>query len=370
VTDSVVPPPDPSIYLRDPYREWRAGEGIPVHEGFGIDCHAIDLAPWPRLGGRGAWVDVAGRGDFCDIYVAEIPAGGHLEPERHLFEETIHVLAGRGTTTLELPGGGEHIIEWGAGSLFAVPLNARHQHANASGREPARFAAVTTLPITLNIYHDPSFVFDNTYDFADRLGDARYLRGEGDYKAVRPGRNQWQTIVVPDLTDFDLPAFEARGAGSKHLHFVLADATMHAHMAEMPAGRYKKAHRHIDGINVFCVTGRGYSLLWLEGQSFEEAIRFDWQPGTVYAPPTQYFHQHFNLADQPSRYLGVGFGSVRYPTLETNRHLIRNLDVGVEEGGTQIEFEDQDPRIHRLFEAEIARVGLTVDMPDPTPSGV
>ena len=370
MTDPAVPPPDPSIYLRDPYREWRAGEGIPVHEGFGIDCHAIDLAPWPRLGGRGAWVDVAGRGDFCDIYVAEIPAGGHLEPERHLFEETIHVLAGRGTTTLELPDGSEHIIEWGAGSLFAVPLNARHQHANASGREAARFAAVTTLPITLNIYHDPSFVFDNPYDFADRLGDARYLRGEGDYKAVRPGRNQWQTILVPDLTDFELPAFEARGAGSKHLHFVLADATMHAHMAEMPAGRYKKAHRHIDGINVFCVTGRGYSLLWLEGQSFEEAIRFDWQPGTVYAPPTQYFHQHFNLADQPSRYLGVGFGSVRYPTLETNRHLIRNLDVGVEQGGTQIEFEDQDARIHRLFEAEIERVGLTVDMPDPTPTGV
>ena len=95
----------PAHYLRDPYLEWRQGEGIPVHEGFGIDCHAIDLGPWPRLGGRGAWVDLAGRGDYCDIYVAEIPPGGHLEPERHLFEETIHVLAGRGTTTIGLPDG-------------------------------------------------------------------------------------------------------------------------------------------------------------------------------------------------------------------------------------------------------------------------
>jgi quercetin dioxygenase-like cupin family protein len=354
--------PESGVYLRDPYREWRAGEGIPVHEGFGIDCHTIELGPWPRLGGRGAWVDLAGRGDYCDIYVAEIPAGGHLEAERHVFEETIHVLAGRGTTTIGLPDGGEHVIEWGPGSLFAVPLNAVHRHANASGRTAARFAAVTTAPLALNLYHDPEFVFANPIPVGGRMADARYLRGEGDYKPVRPGRNQWQTILVPDLTDFELPAFEARGTGSKHLHFVLAESVMHAHLAEMPAARYKKAHRHGAGTAVFCVTGHGYSLLWLEGQGFDEAIRFDWQPGTVYAPPAEYFHQHFNLADQPSRYLGVGFGSVRYPTLSAKRRFFEKIDVSVEEGGTQIEFDDQDPRIHGLFEAELAGVGLKADM--------
>jgi hypothetical protein len=218
---------------------------------------------------------------------------------------------------------------------------------------------VTTLPITLNIYHDADFVFDNPFDFSGRIEDARYLSGDGDYRPVRPGRNQWQTLLVPDLTKFDLPAFDARGVGSKHLHFVLAESTMHAHMAEMPALRYKKAHRHQDGINVFCVTGHGYSLLWLEGQSFDEAIRFDWKPGTVYAPPAQYFHQHFNLSDEPSRYLGIGFGSVRYPTIEANRYLYRNLDVGVDDGGTQIEFENQDPRIDTLFVDELSRVGAS-----------
>jgi quercetin dioxygenase-like cupin family protein len=356
-------------YLRDPYKEWRATEGVPTIEGFGVDCHTLELAPWPRLGGRGAYVDLGGRGDYLDVYVAEIPPGGHLEPERHVFEETIHVLSGRGTTTIELADGSEHIIEWGAGSLFAIPLNAGHRHANASGREPARFAAVTSLPIVMNMFRDPAFVFDTPHDFADRLPDPRYLGGSGAYRPVRPGRHQWETALVPSLYDFELPAFEARGAGSKHLHFVLAESTMHAHMAEMPAGRYKKAHRHPAGTNVFCVTGHGYSLLWLEGQSFEEAIRFDWKPGTVYAPPAEYFHQHFNLSDEPSRYLGVGFGSVRYPVTSSNRHLYENIDVGVEQGGTQIEFEDQDPGIHPLFESEIARVEGTVDMPDPRASG-
>jgi quercetin dioxygenase-like cupin family protein len=349
-------------YLRDPYAEWRAGEGVPVHAGFGIDCLAIELAPWARLGGRGAYVDVAGRGDYCDLYVAEIAPGGHLEPERHLYEETIFVLAGRGTTTLALADGTEHVIEWAAGSLFAVPLNAPHRHANASGRDAARFAALSTAPLMFNVFHDPSFIFGAGHDFLGRLPDARYLRGEGEYKPVRPGRNQWQTALVADLSDFELPAFEARGAGSKHLHFILAESIQHAHMAEMPAGRYKKAHRHHAGAHVFCVTGHGYTLLWLEGQTFDEAIRMDWRPGTVYAPPAEYFHQHFNLAPEPSRYLGLGFGSVRYPVVDHKRRFFENIDVGVEEGGTQIEFEDEDPRIRDLFETEIARVGGSVDM--------
>jgi oxalate decarboxylase/phosphoglucose isomerase-like protein (cupin superfamily) len=361
------PGPDPRFYLRNPYLEWRASEGIPIVEGFGVDCMSLELGPWPRLGGLGAYVDVAGRGDYLGTYVVEIPAGGHLERERHLFEELIFVLRGRGTTTIELADGSEHIIEWQAGSLFAIPLNAGHRHANASGREPARFAAVTTMPIMLNVFHDVDFVFNNPYEFRSRVAEPRYLRGEGVYRPIEPGRNQWETALVPNLYDFDLPAFEARGAGSKHLHFILADSTMHAHMAEIPAGRYKKAHRHGGGTNVFCVTGQGYSLLWLEGQTIDQAIRFEWKPGTVYAVPAEYFHQHFNLAPQPSRYLALGFGSIRYPTLEIKRRSFRGLDRGVSEGGTQIQFEDQDPAIHRLFEEEVSRVGGAIDMPVPVP---
>jgi quercetin dioxygenase-like cupin family protein len=358
-----------SYYLRSPYLDWRRTEGIPVYDGFGVDCLDLDLAPWGRLGGRGAYVDVAGRGDFTNIYVAEIPPGGHLEPERHLFEETVLVLKGRGTTTLELPDGSDHIVEWREGSLFAIPLNAPHQHANTSGRDPVRFAAVTTMPLSLNLFHNVDFIFDNPFAFRDRLGDQRYLRGDGEYRAMRPGRNQWETVLVPDLYGFELPAFDARGQGSKHLHFVLAESTMHAHMAEMPAGRYKKAHRHAAGANVFCATGHGYSLLWLNGQSYEDAIRFDWKPGTVYAPPEEYFHQHFNTSSVPSRYLGIGFASVRYPVLQSTRYLYENIDVGVEQGGTQIEFEDEMPEIHDMFVEELRKAGTTLDMPRPERRG-
>jgi quercetin dioxygenase-like cupin family protein len=357
---------DPSTYyLLDPFLEWRKSEGIRTHEGFGFDCLTLDLDPWPRLGGKGAYVDVLGRGDFASMYVAEIAPGGQLAPERHIHEEIIYVLKGRGSTTLDLPGFGRRSFEWHEGSLFGIPVNAGHQHFNASGTDPARFAAVTNLPILMNVFHNADFIFKNDFAFTDRVGDGKYLNGEGDYRPVKPGRNQWQTLLVPDLPSMELPDFAARGAEGKHLHFVLSEASMHAHMAELPAARYKKAHRHPAGAHIFTVTGRGYTTLWLEGKSAADSIRFDWQTGSVEAPPEQYLHQHFNTGNEAARYMAVSFGSVRYPITAAGRHMYENLDVPTKSGGTQIDYEDEDPQVYDSFLAELAKTGTVPRMERP-----
>ena len=60
---------------------------------------------------------------------------------RALIAETIEVIAvlsGRGSTTVWNDKGDRLAFEWGPGSLFAIPLNAAHQHFNGSGTEPAR----------------------------------------------------------------------------------------------------------------------------------------------------------------------------------------------------------------------------------------
>jgi hypothetical protein len=218
----------------------------------------------------------------------------------------------------------------------------------------------------MNIFHDADFIFRNDYVFTDRVGDAKYLTGEGDYRPVKPGRQQWQTLLVPDLPSMELPDFEARGGGGKHLHFVLSEATMHAHMAELPGARYKKAHRHPAGAHIFTVTGTGYTILWLEGQDLDDAIRFDWQKGSVEAPPEAYFHQHFNTGAEPARYMAVSFGSVRYPITAAGRHMYENLDTPAKSGGTQIDYEDEDPRVYEGFVAELARTGTAPRIERPS----
>ena len=73
----------------------------------------------------------------------------------------------------------------------------------------------------------------------------------------------------------------------------------------------KKAHRHAAGTHVHAIDGEGYTLLWYEGES--EFKEIPWRHGVMYTPPFWMFHQHFNTAPAPARYVACSLGSRRYP---------------------------------------------------------
>jgi cupin superfamily acireductone dioxygenase involved in methionine salvage len=343
-------------FLLDPYLDWVKGEGIPVVEDFGVDLLAVETAAWARFGVDGAAVHMKGRGDFMSMFILDLPPGGKTAPQQHLFEEVIYVLDGHGSTTVEAVDGRKHTFEWGPKSLFALPLNARYQHFNGSGSDRARLCSATNLPLILNIFHNEGFVFQNPYAFPERAGEGRFFAGEGEFLPVRPGRHMWETNFIPDLSAFELRGWKERGAGGSSIIFTLADGLMHAHASEMPVGTYKKGHRHGADFHVFCVHGTGYSLLWYPGD--KDFRRVDWRHGVVFAPPDGMFHQHFNTDTTPARYLAIAVGSQRYPFVESKRRLFDfGVDTSVKDGGNQIEYEDQDSRIHGIYLSELARTG-------------
>ena len=346
-----------------PYRDFIKTEGIPVIEAYSVDCHTVALEPWERLGGLGTYVHLAGKSDFLSAYVVEIPPGGELKPEQHMHDELMHVISGRGATVIEDPNGKKHSFEWGPTAIFGIPMNAKHQIFNGSGTEPARLAAVTDLPIIFNIFHRPEFIFENQFTFPERANVERYYEGEGEFREVKPGRHQWETNFVPDLINFELPVWKARGAAGNNIQFLLGDSSMHCHISEFQQGTYKKAHAHNAGAHIFCVTGEGYSLLWKKGENPVDAQRVDWKPGTLYAPPDgPTYHQHFNVAEGVSRYLVFGFGGARYPVLDSKMEGYENMDRSEKDGGRQVEYEDEDPRIIQLYEKELADRGLKSKM--------
>lgn len=355
----------------DPYLEWLKGEGIPTVEDFGVDLFTVDTRPWARLGVGGAAVHLKGRGDFVSMFVLDIAPGAATSPQRHLYEEVLYVLSGRGSTTIEAADGRKHTFEWGPKSLFAIPLNTKYRHFNGSGSERALLVSTTSLPAVLNMFHNEAFVFDNPYNFEERLGQSKYFSGEGDFIPALPGQHMWETNFVPDLEAIELKAWDERGAGSKNIMFILADGTMHAHISEMQVGTYKKAHRHGADFHVMCVTGTGYSLLWYEGEP--DFHKVDWKHGTVFAPPDRMFHQHFNASPTPARYLATAFGSLRYPFTDSKRKSLTGggadglkqggVSTSVKLGGDQIEFEDQSPRVHQLYIEETRKAGVEVHMP-------
>ena len=353
--------------------DWVKQEGLPVAEDYGIDLFSVPTADWPRFGVKGAAVHLKGRGDFCNMFVFELPPGKSTIPQRHLYEEVYYVLEGSGSTQIEFDGGQKRSFEWGPKSLFSIPLNAKYRHFNGSGTGRALLASTTNLPMIMNVFHNERFVFDTSFDFIDRAGKSEYFAGEGDLITVRPGNHMWETNFVPDLAGIELKKWGDRGAGGTNIMFVLADGIMHAHISEMPVGTYKKGHRHGPSFHVMCVTGHGFTLMWFEGQ--KDFIRIDWKHGTVFPPADLQFHQHFNTSNQPARYLATAVGGLRYPTMQTQRNALLGKDgqkqgvsLSLKEGGGQIEYEDQDPRIHRMWLEEMKKNNVAPKMEDIIPS--
>jgi quercetin dioxygenase-like cupin family protein len=356
VTDAKADP----RYLIDTYRDWTAGEGIPVVEGTAVDLTAVETAPWRRLGGgcRGAFVHLRGRGDFVALQVIDLPPGATTDRVRHLYDEVFHVLSGHGRATIEA-GDRVHSVDWGPRAVLSPPRNAPFRLSNASTTAPARLVCASDLPFVMNVFRNESFVFDNPFPFADRASRGANYSGAGKLHPIALGRHILEADFVPDLTALALPEWKARGAGSRNIEITLSASSMHVHVSEIPAGTYNKG-RTGAGPHVIVVAGTGYTLLWQDGDA--EFERHDWRPGTAFVAPHDMYHQHFNSGAEPARHLALSLGSHRYPVLVRLARRNQSLVASVKDGGPQLDFEDQDPRVHAMWLADLARTGVASRM--------
>jgi mannose-6-phosphate isomerase-like protein (cupin superfamily) len=338
-------------WLIDAYLDWVAREGVPVVEGVAVDLLSVQTRPWPRLGADAAFVHTHSRGDLCTLYVLDLPPAGTTLPQRHLYEEVMFVLRGQGVATVERPNGERRSFEWGRGSLWSLPLNTTYRLFNTSGRESARIASVTNLPMVMKQFRNEQFVFANPFDFGERWGEERYYRGEGTFIPTREMRHLWEANFIPDAVTFDkLVDSPSRGEGSRNIQFILGETTMASHISEVGVGNYKKAHIHWEGTHIIQLGDEGYSLYWRDGDS--EFRRVDWKFGMLHSPGNDEWHQHFNVSDRPGRYLPISYGGYRYPFSRNQRNNI-NHDYR-QKSAMQIEYEDEDPRIRELFDRERA----------------
>jgi mannose-6-phosphate isomerase-like protein (cupin superfamily) len=346
----------------DTFGNWMEQQKIPIIKGFFADINKVELEYWDLKGGPGAFVVLDGTGGVNDGYVCEIPPGGKLKPQKHLYEEMVYITKGNGSTTVWQRDGRKHSFEWGTGSLFAIPLNARYQHFNGSGTEPARYFSVTNAVFMMNLFHNQDFIFDNDFAFLDRFNPAKddYFSGEGEIL----GRFFMSTNFIPDTIGIKLMDYSERGKGSTNMKFDLAGNTMCAHISEFPVGTYKKGHKHGPGAHVIILSGQGYSVLWPEMEE-DNKRKVDWYPGCVVVPPNQWFHQHFNGGATRARYLALRWNSWRYKFFKLNDE--GSTYTSIKKGGAQIEFEDEDPRIHRDFEAQMKKAGAQCQMGDYHP---
>ena len=182
-----------------------------------------------------------------------------------------------------------------------------------------------------------------------------YFSGQGELT----GRFFLTTNFVSDTHTLKLTDYSERGKGSTNMKFNLAKNTMGAHISEFPVGTYKKGHKHGPGAHVIILGGQGYSILWPRGRKAAagrlETGQRRGAAGSV-VPSALQFRRH------PARYLALRWNNWRY-------RFMRSQDgeggtfTSVKLGGGQIEFEDEDPQIHKDFEAAMKAVGARCNMP-------
>jgi quercetin dioxygenase-like cupin family protein len=283
-----------------PYDDFMEREELPVHRAVvGVDdVTKLPRAPWARTGGAGTFIQLDGtfqsqRG----IYVGEIPSGGQLRPEKHLYEEEIFVLEGQGVPEVWQDAGKKLTFEWSAGSVFAIPGNTMHCLYNGANR-PAVYMGVTTAPEVMNSLKDIEFPFTCDYKFVD-------LYEAGDRYFSDPGVRvlAWPSALGP--------------------------------------------HPYQDGHG-------------------DKVLRVNWSRNSIYSRPNAYFHQHLNSAPGPAKHIAV-YGA----KLPMGVYAMEGDDgfvgyVSYREGGTLIEYEDEDPQVRRDFEQTIARKGVECAMPPVT----
>jgi len=362
---------------KTPYRQWIESDGIPIHIGYHIpDVRALPLAPWARLGVNGAHVVMEGAEGTDGAYVCEIPVGGRTKPQRYLFEEVLYVLDGEGETTIWHDRTNKHSFRWSKGALFSPPLNVWREHANR-GDAPAKLVAVTDLPVVMDLFHNASFIFDNDFVFTDRYGSEQDFSVCGPDRVREKGRapgvtgegrgKVYECSMIPDARALPLFAAEARGRRNRTSEIQLAENSLQCHVSEFPVGVYKRAHRHGPGSHVLVIGGRGYSLLWTDTPRFSESAnqtRVDWGDGSLFVPPDRWFHQHFNGGESPARYMAVTWIGGKYfvEALGGGGRTHRLGTKSVHHGGNMIDYPDEDPLIREIFEQELKKSGVKMDM--------
>jgi mannose-6-phosphate isomerase-like protein (cupin superfamily) len=355
------------------YDKFMESEGVPVFRGIGVrTVKELPLADWPRLGGRGSYIQLSGTEGKWGFYVVEVPAAGALNVEKHLYEKVVFVVEGRGTTEVWLEEGGKkHTFEWQKGSMFSIPVNAYHRIVNASA-QPATLMAGTTAPNLINLIGDVDFIFNCPYKFTNRFSESDDFYKPNDDVEPDPirGLAMRRTNFIPDVVNADLLLDNRRSPGYRRVEPHMTGNKFYIKIGEHETGRYAKAHAHTSATVLMCVKGKGYTYTWPErlgvtpwadGKA-EQVERVDYEPfGMVSAAPggAHWYHQHFNSSKEPFRL--IMWNGPNHPSLVTGlppgAKQIDYTGMDIPEGGTSIPYWMEDPFLREEFERCLEQEG-------------
>src|SRR5215813_3101261 len=203
-----------------PYDDYMEAQGIPIYRGIGVRrVQDMPLKRWNRMGGNGTFIQLYGTEGRWGCYVVEVPRAGALNPERHMYEEIMVVVEGRGTTEIWTDDQKRpHSFEWQRGSMFSIPLNTWHRIVNAAS-SPALILVASTAPNVMNLFRDSDWIFNCPITFPSRYdGTESYFKPKDD---IMPdplrGLAMRKTNLIPDVFNAELYLDNRRSPGYRRM---------------------------------------------------------------------------------------------------------------------------------------------------------
>ena len=363
-----------------PYDQFMQDEGVPCFRGVGVRrVQDLPMTPWKRLGGKGSYIQLWGTEGLWGMYVVEVPAGGALNIERHVYEKQVFVIEGRGSTEVWNEGQAKkQTFEWQKGALFSIPLNAYHRFVNATN-SPALILCGTSAPNIINLVDNLRFVFDCPFNFTERYsGDNDYFIQKDDIEPdpVR-GLAMKRTNYMADIINTELPLDNRRSPGYRRIQPEMGSQRFHLWIGQHENGRYSKAHKHTSSAVLICVKGKGYTYTWPDALGMtpwkdgkgDKVLRQDYEPiGLVSAAPMSgdWYHQHFGISKDPLR-LTAWFGPNNHDAMRPGVPGEAMADVwamDIDKGGKAVPYHLEDPYIRKEYEETLAKEGVPSRMED------
>lgn len=347
-------------YVESSYQNFAAQEGVPLYEGSALENLAtLPLGDWERRGGKAAYTRM-GEDETNSLQIVEIPPGGQLTAEHHMYDAVMFVFSGRGASAIWQEGEPVQHVEWHEGSLLAIPLNAWHQEFNGSGAEPCRVVFGTNMPQAINHYHNLDFIFNCGYSFTDRYTAKHdnYFSDDGTHWNLR----LFETNFIPDIRAFALDPWPERGLRTSIMRLSMAATSLGLHILEVSEGTYVTAHRHYPGAHVIQVSGTGYEDMFMPNDRDNPSAykRVELGPYGVIAPKNLEYHQHFNTGKQPFRQLAIRGGGVRFGSGRTYNPVGAAISGDLFAWSHKIPHTEEPASVREAYYAELARNGINL----------
>jgi quercetin dioxygenase-like cupin family protein len=123
---------------------------------------------------------------------------------------------------------------------------------------------------------------------------------------------------VEDLTAIPVTSWKRTGVRGSFINLVGSGRACGGYVLEMPPRSETQPQRYLFEQLIYVIKGRGATSVWHQGSSKQT---FEWQEGSLFSPPLNAWHQHFNaqgtetarlvaLTDAPqmiNRFRNLGF---------------------------------------------------------------